>query len=199
MIPRTPAVNTEHERGSTVAISLQEQLLKAGLVKEKQLKKSNSEKRKQTRQQLHSKEGVVDQNKEAALQALAEKAERDRALAREQNKAAETKAIAAQIRQIITMNRQPKNNGDVVYNFVDDKKIKSLHVDKLTLEHLSLGLLAIVKLDGKYEIVPQAAALKIQLRDPSFVIVCNEQQKSADGTTEDDPYADFKVPDDLMW
>ena len=176
-----------------MAISLQEQLLKAGLVKEKQLKKSNSEKRKQTRQQLHSKEGVVDENKEAALKTLAEKAERDRALAREQNKAAETKAIAAQIRQIITLNRQPKNNGD------DDKKIKSMHVDKLTMEHLSLGLLAIVKLDGKYEIVPQAAALKIQLRDPSFVIVCNEQQKSTDGTPDDDPYADFKVPDDLMW
>ncbi|MDP1930367.1 MAG: DUF2058 domain-containing protein [Gammaproteobacteria bacterium] len=182
-----------------MAISLQEQLLKAGLVKEKQLKKSNSEKRKQTRAQQHSKVGVVDETREAALKTLAEKADRDRQLAREQNKAAEARAIAAQIRQIITMNRQPKNNGDVVYNFVDDRKIKSLHVDNLTLEHLSLGLLAIVKLDDKYEIVPQAAALKIQLRDPSFVIVCNEQQKAADGTAEDDPYADFKVPDDLMW
>jgi len=75
-----------------VAISLQEQLLKAGLVKEKQLKKSNSEKRKQVRVQQHSKAGVVDEAKEAARLALAEKAERDRALAREQNKASELKA-----------------------------------------------------------------------------------------------------------
>jgi uncharacterized protein YaiL (DUF2058 family) len=37
------------------------------------------------------------------------------------------------------------------------------------------------------------------LRDPSVVIVCNTQQQSADGTPEDDPYADYKVPDDLMW
>ncbi|MES3008597.1 MAG: DUF2058 domain-containing protein [Pseudomonadota bacterium] len=182
-----------------MAISLQEQLLKAGLVKEKQLKKSNSEKRKQVRQQQHSKAGVIDENKEAAKLALAEKAERDRALAREQNKAAETKAIAAQIKQIITMNRLPKKGGDVVYNFVDDKKIKSMHVDVATLNHLSQGRLAIVKLDDHYEIVPQAAALKIQLRDPAFIIVCNEQQKSSEGTVEDDPYADFKVPDDLMW
>ena len=182
-----------------MAISLQEQLLKAGLVKEKQLKKSNSEKRKQVRQQLHSKEGVVDEAREAALLALAEKAERDRALAREQNKVAEAKAFSAQIRQIITLNRQPKNTGDIAYNFVDDKKIKTLHVDRITLEHLSQGRLAIVTLDGRYEIVPQAAALKIQLRDAAVVIVCNEQQKAADGTVEDDPYADFKVPDDLMW
>lgn len=182
-----------------MAISLQEQLLKAGLVKEKQLKKSNSEKRKQVRAQQHSKAGVIDEAKDAARQALAEKAERDRALAREQNKAAELKAVAAQIRQIITMNRQPKNNGDIAYNFVDDKKIKTLHVDKATLEHLSNGRLAIVTLEGRYEIVPQAAALKIQLRDPAVVIVCNEQQKAADGSVEDDPYANFKVPDDLMW
>ena len=182
-----------------MANSLQEQLLKAGLVKEKQLKKANSEKRKQTRAQLHSKEGVVDEAREAALQALAEKAERDRALAREQNLAAERKAIAAQIRQIITMNRQPKNTGDIAYNFVHDKKIKTLHVDKTTQEHLVHGRLAIVTLDERYEIVPQAAALKIQLRDPAVVIVCNEQQKAPDGSVEDDPYADYKVPDDLMW
>ena len=182
-----------------MAISLQEQLLKAGLVKEKQLKKSNSEKRKKTRVQLHSKTGVVDEGKAAAKKALAEKAERDRELAKKQNDAAHTKAIQAQIRQIITMNRLPKNNGDVAYNFVDNKKVKTIYVDLTTVNHLSNGHLAIVKLDEHYEIVPQVAALKIQSRDASFVVVCNEQQKKPSGSDEDDPYADFKVPDDLMW
>lgn len=182
-----------------MAISLQEQLLKAGLVKAKQLQKSNSDKRKQHLQQLHSKAGVVDETKEAAKLALAQKAERDRALAKEKNKASEIKAIAAQIRQIITLNRQAKNTGDVAYNFVDGKKIKTLYVDNATVAHLSQGRLAIVKLDNQYEIVPQSAALKIQSRDASFIVVCNEQSKKADGTADDDPYADYKVPDDLMW
>jgi uncharacterized protein YaiL (DUF2058 family) len=184
---------------NNVAISLQEQLLKAGLVKQKQLKQSQSEKRKQTRQQQHSKAGVVDETKQAALEALAKKTERDRELARINNQAAEAKAIAAQIRQIITMNRQPKNHGDITYNFVDNKKIKSLHVDRSTVDSLSQGRLAIVRLGDQYEIVPQAAALKIQLRDPAIVIVCNAQQSAAGGVKDDDPYADFKVPDDLMW
>lgn len=182
-----------------MAISLQEQLLKAGLVKQKQLKQSQSEKRKQTRQQQHSKAGVVDETKQAALEALAKKTERDRELARINNQAAEAKAIAAQIRQIITMNRQPKNHGDIAYNFVDNKKIKSLHVDRSTVDYLSQGRLAIVRLGEQYEIVPQAAALKIQLRNPAIVIVCNAQQSAAGGVKDDDPYADFKVPDDLMW
>ena len=187
------------EQGNKVAISLQEQLLKAGLVKEKQLKKSNSEKRKQTRQQLHSKAGVIDEGKEAAKKALAEKAQRDRDLAKQQNDAAQANAIRAQIRQIISMNRLAKNSGDVAYNFVDNKKVKTLYVDLPTVNHLSHGRLAIAKLDEQYEIVPQAAALKIQSRDPSFIIVCNEQQQNESGNEEDDPYADFKVPDDLMW
>jgi len=182
-----------------VAISLQEQLLKAGLVKEKQFKKSNSDKRKQTRQQLHSKAGVVDEGKVAAKQALAEKAERDRELAKKQNDAAQIKAVNAQIRQIITMNRIAKGTGDVAYNFVDNKKVKTFYVDLPTVNHLSNGRLAIAKLDEQYEIVPQSAALKIQSRDPSYIIVCNEQQKNQSGIEEDDPYADFKVPDDLMW
>lgn len=182
-----------------MAISLQEQLLKAGLVKEKQLKKSNSDKRKQVRKQQHSKAGVVDETKEAAKRALAEKAQRDREIAQQRNSEAEAKAITAQIRQIITMNRQAKNTGEIAYNFVDNKKIKALYVDQKTLDHLSLGLLAIAKLDDSYEIVPQAAALKIQQRDPASIIVCNEQVQSSDGSTDDDPYADFKVPDDLMW
>jgi len=182
-----------------VAISLQEQLLKAGLVKEKQFKKSKSDKRKQILQQLHSKAGVVDETKEAAKLALAQKTERDREVAKEKNKASEVKAIAAQIRQIITLNRQAKNTGDVAYNFVDDKKVKTFYVDTATVAHLSQGRLAIAKLDNQYEMVPQSAALKIQSRDPSYIIVCNEQSKKADGTEEDDPYADYKVPDDLMW
>ena len=182
-----------------MAKSLQEQLLKAGLIQQKQLQKSQSEKRKQQRVQQHSKAGVVDDSKEAARLALAEKAERDRALARVQNEAQQAKAIAAQIRQIITMNRLPRSQGDVPYHFVDNTKIKTLYVDTATVNFLSRGQLAIVRLDGHYELVPQAAAVKIQARDAASVIVCNDRQAPTAGETEDDPYAAFTVPDDLMW
>ncbi|MES9966622.1 MAG: DUF2058 family protein, partial [Sedimenticola sp.] len=33
-------------------------------------------------------------------------------------------------------------------------------------------------------------------RSAESVIVCNEPEVQDDG---DDPYADFKVPDDMMW
>ena len=62
---------------------------------------------------------------------------------------------------------------------------------------LSRGVLAIVKADGRYHLVPAGVADKIALRDSASVIVNNVKQ-AIEGD-EDDPYAEFKVPDDLMW
>ena len=49
---------------------------------------------------------------------------------------------------------------------------------------------------GTTELVPRVIADKIAERDPSLVVRVN---KTGTGTAEDDPYAAFQVPDDLMW
>jgi uncharacterized protein YaiL (DUF2058 family) len=74
-------------------------------------------------------------------------------------------------------------------------------VTKRHQDHLVNGQLAIVKLDGKYELVPTAVAQKIRMRDPSTVIVCNDAVEGSLPDTEDtdDPYANYKIPDDLNW
>lgn len=38
--------------------------------------------------------------------------------------------------------------------------------------------------------------MKIQERDPSRILLLNTHVEEAD---EDDPYAAYKIPDDLMW
>ncbi len=60
------------------------------------------------------------------------------------------------------------------------------------------GRLAIVKLDENYEAVSSEVAEKISLRDAASVIVLNEQNINTKDDSED-PYADYQVPDDLMW
>jgi uncharacterized protein YaiL (DUF2058 family) len=128
---------------------------------------------------------------------LADKAERDRELARQQNELAAQKAVAAQIRQMIEHNRIQRPVGDIAYNFVDGKTIKKLNLPQKLVDQLSWGQLAIVKLDDKYELIPAKAAKKISERDPAAVIALAVPQ--ANVVAEDDPYADFQVPDDLMW
>jgi uncharacterized protein YaiL (DUF2058 family) len=44
--------------------------------------------------------------------------------------------------------------------------------------------------------VPADIAERVRARDPSLVLVWNQPSQTPD---EDDPYADFQVPDDLMW
>ncbi len=181
--------------------SLQEQLLKAGLVDEKKAKKANKEKRKQAKVERKSKEQTVDETKASVQQARAEKAERDRELNRQREEEANQKAIAAQIKQLIQMNKIKKDHGEIGYNFVDDNKIKKLYITDALQNQLSMGRLAIVKLleknDVIYEIVPTAVAEKIAMRDEQSVVLINE--KTSAEIDEDDPYAEYQIPDDLMW
>lgn len=176
--------------------SLQEQLLQAGLIDKKKAKQAKQEKRKQAKQ-LPKGSAPQDKTKEQALQALAEKAAKDKALNREQQALAEKKAIQAQIIQLITSNRIDRKDGDIAYQFSDGKKIKKLYVTTMLQEQLSRGLIAICKLDEGYELVPAKIAEKIKQRDETAIVLLNVIDKHA--VEEDDPYADYQIPDDLMW
>ncbi len=179
--------------------SLQDQLLKAGLIDAKKAKQANKEKRKETNVARRSNEDVVDEIKQSAEQTRMEKAERDRELNRQRDLELQQKAIAAQIKQLIENHRQPKGagEGDVEYNFSDGKLIKKIRVSKLVQEQIVRGVLAVVKLGEGYEVVPRIVADKIAQRDDKFVIVANT--KADNKVDEDDPYKDYVIPDDLMW
>lgn len=176
--------------------SLQDQLLKAGLADEKKAKAIRSEKRKKRKQQP---KGAVEVNEAEmrARQAREEKAERDRQLNLERQQAAEKKAIQAQIRQLVETNRLDRSRGKTSYQFVHDKKIKKLFVDDTMVDQLSRGRLAIVFVNDNYEIVAEGVARKIMERDESAVVVLHDRTK--DDVGEDDPYAGYEIPDDLMW
>jgi uncharacterized protein YaiL (DUF2058 family) len=179
-------------------MSLQDQLLKAGLVDKKKAQKVNKDKSKQARVKRKNKAETVDEAKLAAQKAHAEKVERDRQLNLERKQEVEQRAITAQIRQLIEMNRQEKNAGDITYNFTDGTTVSHIYVNERQQKQLSNGHLAIVRLDGQYEIVPSSVSEKIALRDDSYLVYCN-RGKDENEADEDDPYAEYQIPDDLMW
>jgi uncharacterized protein YaiL (DUF2058 family) len=176
--------------------SLQDQLLKAGMVDKKKAKQITQEKRKQAKQAKGT--VIIDESKEAAKRALAEKAERDRKINRQRQDEADKKAIHAQIIQLISLNKIDRRGGEIAYQFTDGKKIKKLYVDTLLQTQLIKGVIALVKLKDGYELVPAAIAEKIKQRDESVILVHNTQS-STDLVAEDDPYAAYQIPDDLMW
>ena len=182
------------------ATSLQDQLLNSGLANKNQSKKIRANKRKQNKSQQHNNTIVEDENKQAVLQVKQEKIERDKQLNLQQQQQAEQKAVIAQIKQLIEKNRQPQDNENgVVYHFTDQDKVKRLYVSETIKKQISLGQLAIVKLQQSYELVPLIIAEKIAQRDSHYVILINEKPSQETTSQTDDPYADYQIPDDLMW
>lgn len=181
--------------------SLQDQLLKAGVVDDKKAKKIKKEQRKAAKGQQKGKV-QVDQDKEQARLSSQKKAERDLELNKQQREAAEKKAIAAQIIQMIQMNRIDRGAGDIAYQFADGSKIKKIYVTAELQKDLVAGRIAIAKLDDSYDLLPAAAAQKITQRNSEAILVLNSKPASGvneGDSDEDDPYAEYQVPDDLMW
>ncbi|MGB5306512.1 MAG: DUF2058 domain-containing protein [Gammaproteobacteria bacterium] len=179
-----------------MANSFGDQFLKAGLVNKTQLNKAKKSRQKQQKLENKQKVEVVNEAAESARQVAAEQAARDRELNRQRKEAVERRAIQAQIRQLIEMNRLPRDAGDMSYNFQDGTAIRNIHVPEEIHARLGRGLLAIVRFDDGYEVIPSVVAEKIKLRDASCII-SNAVTQQDEGDA--DLYADYKVPDDLMW
>jgi uncharacterized protein YaiL (DUF2058 family) len=182
-----------------MAGSLQDQLLKAGLADADKAKKLAKAKRQEVKHARSTGVELVNENKEAAKQALVEKAQRDRELNQALNSKAQRKAINAQIKQLIETNKLQKGRGDIGFSFTDGKKVKQLYVSALEQKQLFAGVLAIVKQGDQYEILPRPVADKIAERDQDRVIASEENPDVALTQEEQDWYQDYDIPDDLMW
>jgi uncharacterized protein YaiL (DUF2058 family) len=187
--------------GPNMALSLQEQLLKAGLADKKKAKQIKQQKHKQAKAQQRHKVVETNESKLAADQAVEAKKAKDRELNLKTKHEAEKKAVTAQIKQLIEVNKQTRRKGDIVCNFSDNNVIKRMYVDQSTHKSITQGQLAIVKLNGGYELVPTPVADKIAERDDTCVVyradVLPEQQEK--NSQEDDWYGNYEIPDDLSW
>ena len=176
-------------------LTLQEQMLKAGLVSSKKMAKVQRTAKKSRVQAREARE-AVEENKKAQL-------ERDKQLSEQQKQAVLAKEFRAQVKQLIEMNRITLANGNITFNFTDGNLIKKIEVDKQTQTQLINGRLAIARLvinakgDCDYAIIPAVVADKIAQRDADSIVL--NSALSQEEQDEDDPYADFKIPDDLMW
>jgi uncharacterized protein YaiL (DUF2058 family) len=178
-------------------MGLADQLLKAGLVDKNKVKVTNQNKSKQQKDNRRAGVESVDETKLAAQELQRANAEKARLANAERDAAAQQKAIAAQITQMVQQNKQSKgNHADIAYNFTFGTKIERIYVTPAVREHLVAGRLVIVGEGGGYELVPRVIADKIAERNPGIVVRVKQVSTEVE---EDDPYAAFKIPDDLMW
>lgn len=175
---------------------LQDQLLKAGLVKKSQVAQVAREQAKQR----HGKgpAPASEQQREAERLRL-ERAERDRVLAAERNAQARLHEQRAQARQIIDTQRV-RATGEIEYRFVDGQAIRALQVDAAQRTQLAAGALVIARSGDGYALIPRAAAEKVAARDAGMIVLDHAATTPSTGDADDDAYyARFEVPDDLVW
>lgn len=179
----------------------QDQLLKAGVVSKQQVNKVNQEKHKKKKQhkQLSNKDknSIVDKTKLKVQQEAEDKAKRDRELNQRKEDHAKQKAISIEINNLISENCVDREeNCDIVYNFEHQKKVKRIYVNEEMKQQIIKGLLGIARIEGRYELIPKPIAEKVQQRNEKRVVLITKDSNKAD---ENDPYADYQIPDDLTW
>ncbi|MFD2164744.1 DUF2058 domain-containing protein [Thalassotalea euphylliae] len=181
--------------------SLQDQLLKAGLTTKQKARQANSDKRKKNKQKrsgAHVEESMQEQAKQSIAQQKAEKQAKDAALNEERKKALEAKELHQRVSQILSHHHIKEIDGEIEYNYTFDNKIKKLMVNEQTQKALVNGRLSICGLDETTYVVTAETADKLSSLMPDVVLLKNEKAADAD-IDEDDPYAEFQIPDDLMW
>lgn len=176
--------------------ALQAQLLKAGLVDAKKAKKIN----KQTQHQQRMGNDEDAHLKAELAQAQQEKIAKDQALNQERQRILDEKALKANIEQMIQQHKIKDTQGDIGYQFVDEK-IKKVYISQQVYNALVSGSLVIARIQNQeYAYLPRALAERIEQKMTGFIVNLNAQsQENNQQTDEEDPYADYVIPDDLMW
>lgn len=173
--------------------ALQAQLLKAGLVDNKKAKKLS----KQAVHEQRTGESKDAEVKAKIAQAQQEKLAKDQAIEQEKKAALQEKELKAAIMQMIHQYKIRDTDGEVVYQFLDGK-IKKVYINQQIYNALVAGSLVIAKENDSYAFLPKALAERINSKMEGFIIVNNAEKNEAT-TDEEDPYAAYVIPDDLMW
>lgn len=184
-----------------MANSLRDQLLKAGLVTEKQVEQANQPKPRPPRQAPTKHQPAPPDNRQPRTakppqpkenkaprpapkeksdlaqfyeaRAQTEREERQQAEQRQREIAARRKQTREQVATLINGNLRNVDDAEIRYNFVVGDNIKYLYVTEQQQQDLADGALAITFLGGKRCLIPLETAQQILALDPDKLVVIN--------------------------
>jgi len=178
-----------------MANSLQDQLLKAGLVSRNQLQDSRQQaKRKRKRSGgKPAPEPVVS----AADKRRIEQQKKDKRLNAEREKQRKNQELRLRIRELVLSSSLNVATAELCYNLVRDGRIRRVYVTEQQRQQLSNGQLAVTIAKGRNHIVALDVVEKIRALMPGYFVYLSTEVATVEETEGD--YAQFKIPDDLMW
>ena len=178
--------------------SLQDQLLKSGLINKQKAKQAQTEKRRKAKQK--KKKGAVEVSalQAAVNQQKEQQKQQDLDKNRETQAQLDARSAHGKLIQMIAQHCEKNYQGEVDYHFTFENKVKRIAINDKTQQGLVNGSLAICVLNEEFYLINKEATAKLSEIDASVLVSLHEKVATSD-IEEDDPYAEFAIPDDLMW
>lgn len=164
--------------------SLQEQLLKSGLINEERLNKPKKQQKKKPTKKKHPPNNYHRQHSAPA----------DSIAPAELKK---QKELRADVKKLLRSHKINDNTGEIAHNYTINNQIKRFFVTDAQQKLLIAGDLAIVNWNGISYLIPKEAAEEVRQLFPKINIYLVEKKDST--VDENDPYAEFVIPDDIKW
>lgn len=161
-----------------MGLSLQEQLLKAGLVNQKQVKKAEHELRVQKKKGKKGQKGAQPNSndaKERLKKQRAQQAEQDRQLNRNRLEQEQQKADLAAAQQLVQVNGEKLEQGDIAFHYVNGNgQIERLHVTQQVADQLASGTVGVAEHSGEYVLLPANTVAKVLQRAAQLIVAYND-------------------------
>lgn len=176
--------------------SLQDQLLKSGLVTKQQIRDSRKKKSKSF------KKGKQTRTEPSLAEAYAQKKnverkERDKELNRRREEARRRKELKEKLRQLIVPAAKNDPKAEIPRFFEFASKIRKIYVTAQQQKALNSGELGIAYHAGRHYVVESAIITKVKaLNKDAVSFFAPDVSEDSD---QDEYYAKFEVPDDLQW
>ncbi len=174
-------------------MSLRDELLKAGLVASEQVKKRDSDTRRQEHQRKKNKALGAEEaarREEARQWAEAEatrKREQDRRLNQQREAEKQHRELAARARQLIDAHRLNEPSAEAIYNFQDGRFIRAVRVTPAQRKALATGRLAIVRGDRSefdFPLLFREIAAKLAQFSPERVLLLYPESDGGEAEEE---------------
>ena len=117
---------------------------------------------------------------------------------------ASVQALNLRIRELLDRHAVNDRNAEIPFNFTRENVVRRVYVTDAQRRKLAAGELALVGFRRRHHVVPAGVANEIQALRPIVFVHRAEGAVGGDApapesSSEDDPYREFPVPDDLHW
>lgn len=163
--------------------SLQEQLLKSGLIDEERL---NSVKKPAKR--------PAKKKRKPPAKAKQHTAPVKPAIQEDPKK---LKELRVEVKKLLRSHKLNDKAGEIAYNYTINNQVKRFFVNEKQQKGLIEGTLAIANWNEISYLIPSDSIKELHALYPKLDITVAETQSNT--IDENDPYADYAIPDDIKW